>query len=190
MILQGKDREEFADFYNYATERGTLFYDPPGRSSTSRPHWVCTGADHLSRRRRACSARSRCFAQRRRPTTDAFLTTTAPASLEPYRGNEYYKSRGGIRLRPRRRDAHRVRDDRRGRVSSCRSTTPGCRRCGTASASHMGLAAFRKYCMLRVEALNHALRNVPEDRIRYHLCWGSWHGPHAYDIELRRHAST
>ena len=49
----------------------------------------------------------------------------------------------------------------------------------------MGLAAFRKYCELRIEALNHALRGLPEDRIRYHLCWGSWHGPHAYDIELK-----
>ena len=49
----------------------------------------------------------------------------------------------------------------------------------------MGLEAFRKYCTLRVEALNHALRNIPEDRIRYHLCWGSWHGPHAYDLPLR-----
>jgi 5-methyltetrahydropteroyltriglutamate--homocysteine methyltransferase len=33
--------------------------------------------------------------------------------------------------------------------------------------------------------LNHALRNVPEARVRYHLCWGSWHGPHAYDLELK-----
>ena len=49
----------------------------------------------------------------------------------------------------------------------------------------MGLDAFRKYCMLRVDALNHALRNISEDRIRYHLCWGSWHGPHAFDIPLR-----
>jgi 5-methyltetrahydropteroyltriglutamate--homocysteine methyltransferase len=37
---------------------------------------------------------------------------------------------------------------------------------------------------MRIEALNHALRNIPEDRVRYHLCWGSWHGPHAYDLEL------
>jgi len=36
-----------------------------------------------------------------------------------------------------------------------------------------------------VQALNHALRNIPEDRVRYHLCWGSWHGPHAYDLELK-----
>ncbi|HEY3075046.1 MAG TPA: epoxyalkane--coenzyme M transferase, partial [Burkholderiales bacterium] len=49
----------------------------------------------------------------------------------------------------------------------------------------MGMAAFRKRSELRIEALNHALRNVPEDRVRYHLCWGSWHGPHAFDIELK-----
>jgi 5-methyltetrahydropteroyltriglutamate--homocysteine methyltransferase len=46
----------------------------------------------------------------------------------------------------------------------------------------MGLAAFKNYCRLRVDALNHALRNIPVDRVRYHFCWGSWHGPHAYDI--------
>ena len=33
---------------------------------------------------------------------------------------------------------------------------------------------------------NHALRNVPESQVRYHLCWGSWHGPHAYDLELAK----
>ena len=38
--------------------------------------------------------------------------------------------------------------------------------------------------VLRVEALNHALENVPEEQVRYHLCWGSWHGPHAHDIPL------
>ena len=48
----------------------------------------------------------------------------------------------------------------------------------------MGLEAFRDRCRVRVQALNHALRNVPEDRIRYHMCWGSWHGPHAFDLEL------
>ena len=48
----------------------------------------------------------------------------------------------------------------------------------------MGLPKYRRYCMLRVEALNHALRNVPEEQVRYHLCWGSWHGPHKHDIPL------
>ncbi len=45
--------------------------------------------------------------------------------------------------------------------------------------------AYRKFSMVRVEALNHAIRGLPEDRIRFHLCWGSWHGPHTTDIPMR-----
>jgi 5-methyltetrahydropteroyltriglutamate--homocysteine methyltransferase len=44
---------------------------------------------------------------------------------------------------------------------------------------------YKRYAMLRVDALNHALVGIPEDRIRYHICWGSWHGPHTTDIPLR-----
>lgn len=44
---------------------------------------------------------------------------------------------------------------------------------------------YRKFTMPRVEALNHALRGLPKDRIRFHLCWGSWHGPHTTDIPMR-----
>jgi 5-methyltetrahydropteroyltriglutamate--homocysteine methyltransferase len=43
---------------------------------------------------------------------------------------------------------------------------------------------YRKFATLRVEALNQALRGLPEDRIRYHICWGSWHGPHTTDLPL------
>jgi 5-methyltetrahydropteroyltriglutamate--homocysteine methyltransferase len=39
--------------------------------------------------------------------------------------------------------------------------------------------------MTLVEALNHALKGLPQDRIRFHLCWGSWHGPHMTDIPMR-----
>jgi len=46
------------------------------------------------------------------------------------------------------------------------------------------LGAYKKFAMVRIEALNHALRGLPEDRIRYHICWGSWHGPHTTDIPL------
>jgi 5-methyltetrahydropteroyltriglutamate--homocysteine methyltransferase len=45
--------------------------------------------------------------------------------------------------------------------------------------------AYRAFSMLRVEALNHAIRGFPRERIRFHLCWGSWHGPHVTDIPLR-----
>jgi 5-methyltetrahydropteroyltriglutamate--homocysteine methyltransferase len=43
---------------------------------------------------------------------------------------------------------------------------------------------YRKWAELRVAALNHALRDIPEDRIRYHVCFGSWHVPHTSDAPL------
>jgi 5-methyltetrahydropteroyltriglutamate--homocysteine methyltransferase len=46
-------------------------------------------------------------------------------------------------------------------------------------------ADYRKFSLVRVEALNHAIRGLPADRIRFHLCWGSWHGPHTTDIPMR-----
>ncbi len=43
---------------------------------------------------------------------------------------------------------------------------------------------YRRWAELRIEALNHALSGIPEERIRYHVCFGSWHGPHAFDPPL------
>ena len=37
---------------------------------------------------------------------------------------------------------------------------------------------------LRIEAVNHALVGISEEKVRYHLCWGSWHGPHTHDLPL------
>jgi 5-methyltetrahydropteroyltriglutamate--homocysteine methyltransferase len=44
---------------------------------------------------------------------------------------------------------------------------------------------YRKFTMPKIEALNHALKGLPADRVRFHLCWGSWHGPHMTDIPMR-----
>jgi len=44
---------------------------------------------------------------------------------------------------------------------------------------------YRRFASVRVEALNHALQGIPEDRVRYHICWGSWHGPHTHDLPLK-----
>jgi 5-methyltetrahydropteroyltriglutamate--homocysteine methyltransferase len=47
-----------------------------------------------------------------------------------------------------------------------------------------GEDVYRRWAELRIEALNHALRGIPEDRVRYHLCYGSWHAPHVADAPL------
>jgi len=51
--------------------------------------------------------------------------------------------------------------------------------------SDLTVPEYRKFAQLRVDSLNHALRDIPLDRVRLHVCWGSYHGPHLYDIPLR-----
>jgi len=48
----------------------------------------------------------------------------------------------------------------------------------------LGLGEFRRMAQLHVEALNHALAGVPPDRVRMHVCWGNYEGPHHYDVPL------
>jgi 5-methyltetrahydropteroyltriglutamate--homocysteine methyltransferase len=49
----------------------------------------------------------------------------------------------------------------------------------------MSNAQYLRWAQMRVDALNHALRDIPEERSRYHICWGSWNGPHAFDVPLK-----
>jgi 5-methyltetrahydropteroyltriglutamate--homocysteine methyltransferase len=48
----------------------------------------------------------------------------------------------------------------------------------------MSVDDYRRYARVRVEALNHALRGIPEEQVRLHICWGSGHGPHKNDLPL------
>jgi 5-methyltetrahydropteroyltriglutamate--homocysteine methyltransferase len=48
LVTLGKDREQFADFYEWATERHTLFFEPGNQIRTVRTHWICTGPVHSS----------------------------------------------------------------------------------------------------------------------------------------------
>jgi 5-methyltetrahydropteroyltriglutamate--homocysteine methyltransferase len=185
ILPAGKDRETFAAFYQYATERGTLFFEPKGKPKTTRTNWICSGpityTGEAAMRREIELYRS---AMRGDDTSGYFLTTTAPASLEPYYAAGYYKSTQEFLFALA--DALRVEYEMIAKAGFIVQVDDAWLaalwdRIGIS----MGLAAFKSYCMLRVEALNHALSNIPEEQIRYHLCWGSWHGPHLYDIPLR-----
>jgi 5-methyltetrahydropteroyltriglutamate--homocysteine methyltransferase len=182
LIAQGKDRETFADFYKYASEKGTLFYAPGEQIKRVRPIWVCTAP--VTYTGGASLAKEIEELKRHVPLEDAFLTSTAPASLEVYRRNEYYKTEEEFLYAI----AEAMRIEYEAIVESgvvLQIDDAWLVALWDRIGIPMGLAAFRKRCLLRIEALNHALRNVPEDRVRYHLCWGSWHGPHAFDIELK-----
>jgi 5-methyltetrahydropteroyltriglutamate--homocysteine methyltransferase len=178
----GADREEFADFYRYASERGTLFYTPGKQIVQTRTHWTCTGP--IAYRGHAALQHEIDTIAAFAAPEDAFLTTTAPASLEAYRRNEFYPTQDAFVFAL----AEALRTEYEmvaaaGLIVQVDDAwlTAMWDRTGIA----MGLDAFRAWCMVRVEALNAALANIPEEQIRYHLCWGSWHGPHAYDLEMR-----
>ena len=184
VMWQGRDREEFAEFYRYANEKGTLFYQPAAQQATTqrRPVWVCTGP--ITYRAQADLKREIDMLKPEVASGEAFLTSTAPASLEPYRSNRFYKSEEEFLqgLGEALREEYETIAASGFILQVDDAWLPALwDRIGMS----MGLDAFRRRCILRVEALNHALRNIPEDRIRYHLCWGSWHGPHAFDIEMK-----
>jgi 5-methyltetrahydropteroyltriglutamate--homocysteine methyltransferase len=56
---------------------------------------------------------------------------------------------------------------------------------GAATVKNIDRAEISRFADLRIEALNHALRDIPEDRVRFHICWGSWNGPHTSDAPLK-----
>jgi 5-methyltetrahydropteroyltriglutamate--homocysteine methyltransferase len=49
----------------------------------------------------------------------------------------------------------------------------------------MTLAQYRQWAELRIAALNHAPEGLPPERTRHHICWGSWNGPHMFDVPLK-----
>jgi 5-methyltetrahydropteroyltriglutamate--homocysteine methyltransferase len=182
VIGAGKDRETFAEFYRYASERQTLFFAADKRMTPVRRQLACTSPITYA----GTAALEREISMLRSVVQnphDCFLTSTAPSSLEPYRSNEFYNTpeefvealAEALRVEYEAivNAGFQVQIDDAWLVALWD-------RIGIT----MGLQAFKRYCMLRVEALNHALRNVPVDRVRYHLCWGSWHGPHAFDLPL------
>ena len=182
VIRAGKDREVFADFYQFATERQTLFFSADKRMSTARRYLSCT-APITYTGTAALQLEIDVFRSIVADPGACFLTSTAPASLEPYRRNEFYATPEEFVAALA--EALRVEYEAIVNAGFLLQIDDAWLvalwdRIGIA----MGLPAFIDYCRLRIDALNHALRNIPEERIRYHLCWGSWHGPHAYDLPL------
>ena len=116
---------------------------------------------------------------------EAFLPVAAPSSAIPDRKNEYYKNEEElvVALAEALRTEYRAivdagfllqLDDARAAVTYDRMVPP---------------ASFDDYytwVARHVEVLNHALEGIPEDRVRYHVCWGSWPGPHTTDVPLKK----
>ena len=114
---------------------------------------------------------------------DAFMTAPAPGTFGRDQ-NRYYKTQEAFLFAIA--DALRV--EYRAITDAgfiLQIDDPGMAENWDAMDASVTLAEYRDYARLCIDALNHALDGIPEDRVRYHMCWGSWHGPHLTDIPLR-----
>ncbi len=185
LLTQSADWIQFREFYDAAREGGTLFEQTrraPDQTRTA--DWACVGP--VSYRGQAALQREiDCLRAALGATSqgDAFLTSTAPASVEPGRENLYYRSQEEFVFALA--DALSVEYEAIAAAGFLVQIDDAwLAALWDRIGIKMGLPDYKRYCALRVEALNHALRNIPSEQVRYHLCWGSWHGPHAHDIPL------
>jgi len=185
LLRQSPDWREFKAFYDAAIAGGTLFEQTRAAPSQVRTtEHVCTGpityVGHAALQREIDTLLAGLGEIDR---SDAFLTSTAPASIEAGRLNEHYASTEEFVLGIA--EALRIEYEMIARAGIVLQIDDAwLAALWDRIGIPMGLEAYKRYCMVRVEALNHALRNIPPEQVRYHLCWGSWHGPHAYDIPL------
>ena len=173
---RGADREKFAEFYAEldASEGAATTMDSVCVGPIS-----YTGQAELQRDIDNFKA-----ALKNVQVEEAFLPVAAPASVIPDRRNEYYKSDEeclhaiGAAMRTEYKmivDAGFVLqlDDARAAVSYDRMVPPA------------SFEDYRKWVAMHMAVLNRAIEGLPPERIRYHVCWGSWPGPHTTDVPLK-----
>jgi 5-methyltetrahydropteroyltriglutamate--homocysteine methyltransferase len=180
-FARGADRSRFAEFYAELDAAS----GPPASAGASVGEAVCvapiryTGEAEVQRDIANLKA-----ALARAGVAEGFLPVAAPASVIPDRKNEYYAS--DEQMLEAIADAMRVEyraivdaglllqlDDARAAVTYDRMVPPA------------SFADYRRWLELQVEAINHATEGIPRERIRYHVCWGSWPGPHTSDVPLK-----
>ena len=114
---------------------------------------------------------------------DAFLPAVAPGTIEHWLTNEHYNTEDECldAIADAMREEYRAIVDA-GFILQIDDPDLGD---GWQVHADMSVEQYHRFADRRIEALNYALRGLPEERIRFHICWGSYHGPHKHDIPLR-----
>ncbi len=117
-------------------------------------------------------------------TEDAFMPVAAVSSVIPDRKNLFYKTEDDLQvaIAEAMRSEYKMivdagfnvqLDDARAAVTFDRMVPPA------------SFADYRSWLARQVELINHSLEGIPEDKVRYHVCWGSWPGPHTTDVPFK-----
>jgi 5-methyltetrahydropteroyltriglutamate--homocysteine methyltransferase len=175
-FARGADRSRFADFYAELDAR-------EGMSTTLDS--VCTGPiAYTGQAQLQRDIDNFKAALGKVNVEEAFLPVAAPSSVIPDRKNEHYKTDEdcAVAIAEAMRTEYRMivdagfilqLDDARAAVTFDRMVPPA------------SFGEYREWLARQVELTNHALEGIPEDKVRYHVCWGSWPGPHVSDVPFK-----
>ena len=180
-FASGADRTRFAEFYAELDAAS----GPPATAGSSVGEAVCVApiryTGHAEVQRDIANFKA---ALARAGVAEGFLPVAAPASVIPDRKNEHYRSDEEMleAIADAMRDEYRAivdaglllqLDDARAAVTYDRMVPPA------------SFADYRRWLECQVDAINRATDGIPTERIRYHVCWGSWPGPHTSDVPLK-----
>jgi 5-methyltetrahydropteroyltriglutamate--homocysteine methyltransferase len=174
----GRDMAEFPEFYSeYFPTQG--FRVRPAARVT-----VCTGPiKYIGQAEVARDIQNLKCALARVKVESGFLPVVAPASAFPIYRNEYYKDDESLMfaLAEALREEYKAIIDAGLLVQIDDAFLPWTYE---RIVPPLNLEQYHQWAELRIDALNHALEGLPQERIRYHICWGSWNAPHIFDVPL------
>jgi 5-methyltetrahydropteroyltriglutamate--homocysteine methyltransferase len=181
--IRGKDYRDFRDFYiEYENEHGAAGL---GKSIAPAGGWAITGPiRYTGQAQIGRDIANLKAAIAGHGVTAAFLPVVAPASVLPNRTDEYYESEETALFAI----ADALHEEYAAIVASglmVQIDDAFLASTYDVMVPPHSLDEYRKWATPRVDALNHALRGIPAERCRYHVCWGSWNGPHTNDVPLR-----
>jgi 5-methyltetrahydropteroyltriglutamate--homocysteine methyltransferase len=175
------ERVRFAAFYDQLERQGHHYaHRSPGKATPAGMAWTCIGpVTYIGQEALQEDLRNLKAAVDRVGAVETFVPATSPVNL--LRANTYYKTDAEYHLAV----GEAMREEYKAIIEvgfilqiddpqlvAKMPDTPG------------DLQELRKNAVAHVEIVNHALRDLPEDRIRCHICWGSWHGPHTDDVPM------
>jgi 5-methyltetrahydropteroyltriglutamate--homocysteine methyltransferase len=181
--IRGKDYRDFEEFYiEYESEHGAAglgkSITPAGGYAITAPIRY-TGQAQIGR-----DIANLKVAMEGSGVTEGFLPVVAPASVLPNRIDEFYKTEEEALFAI----ADALHEEYTAIVESgllVQIDDAFLASTYDVMVPPHSIVDYRRWAALRVDALNHALRGTPADRCRYHVCWGSWNGPHTNDVPLK-----
>src|SRR6185503_19687800 len=184
-----RERDEFAQFYKDSDSAGTIFYVPGEKPmGPERERTIATGpikSKGTAVLAQEIAAFKAAIGRTGRRVDETFFCVIAPGWLDHFIYNEYYKTEEEFIFAL----AEALREEYRAVVNAgliLQIDDPGLVDWWDMLKPALSVEQYRdRFARLRIDAVNHALEGIPEDRVRYHLCWGSWHGPHTHDLPFR-----